>query len=127
MAAPSILDTESDYGSDISPEDELLLIELASQSHQQVPASANLPPRTGSYNTSNVDLLPGRTDTVGENDALVTESIGVPETLQIVEPNYSESLVAVSDITNSESFDKIVTYPDCRSLRTCYWKLKLTD
>lgn len=104
MAAPNILDTASDYGSDFSPEDELLLIELSSNTFKRLPVPVATAPCAGSGGTASVDLLPGRTDPIEHEDVAVSGDISVSNAL---------SLAAVPDVATSGSLDQDVTYPDC--------------
>ncbi|OAA48471.1 Defects-in-morphology protein 1-like, mitochondrial [Metarhizium rileyi] len=90
MAAPTILDTESDYLSDISSEEELLLIELSSKHHQGVGGSA--PSTLYNSNACNVDLLPGRTDAIDDESSSVAKGSGVSTGLPTFEPGRSRSL-----------------------------------
>ncbi|KID86483.1 ubiquitin-activating enzyme E1 1 [Metarhizium guizhouense ARSEF 977] len=102
MAAPNILDTESDYGSDISPEDELLLLERTSQDCQSAKAKgpAHLPPRPGPYESSHTDLRPGCTDTIDHDNSTAPEVSGTSMASATMGPSRSELL------------DTDVTYPD---------------
>lgn len=103
MAAPNILDTESDYGSDISPEDELLLLERTSQDCQSAKAKgpAHLPPRPGPYESSHTDLRPGYTDIIDHDNSTAPEVSGASMASATMGPSRSELL------------DMDVTYPDC--------------
>ncbi|KAK2597374.1 hypothetical protein QQS21_005998 [Conoideocrella luteorostrata] len=114
MAAPKSSDVESDYGSDFSPEDQLLLIELASEQRNRQSASekTNLTSKIRSGGIAGVDSLPGRTDTTIHDEHEIISGSETFGGLQSLQPSGNEPPAVGSDVVAAVSLDKNVTYPD---------------
>lgn len=111
MAARENFDNESDYGSDLSPEDELLLIQLVSGTEQSLIS-------TGVSAAPSRDLAcfynqPGQTDAIVHNGSSTFAREATSARLQATQPVGYDSSSRCAEWVIDASLGTDVTYPDC--------------
>lgn len=114
MAGHEILDNGSDYGSDFSPEDELLLLQLVSQQSRLYSSSAVVDtPAAPTDSIARLDALPGQTDASSHYDSSKFTRQGVFDGLRASQAVVHESSSCCPESIIPVSLDANITYPNC--------------
>ncbi|KAG5983388.1 hypothetical protein E4U55_000064 [Claviceps digitariae] len=114
MAVQEISDNESNYGSDFSPEDEQLLIQLVSETAQVYPSTDVVDVLAApSSDIASPDGIPGQVDTLRHNAHSNPVRKNVCDRLQTAQAVVYDSLSACPESVIDVALDNTdVTYPD---------------